>query len=323
MEPPPPEFFINPPTRALDWLMQIADALMPIANAPLDDPDRFIQRPIPPSLKDTQAFPQWRKAFKDLANNGPGFTIPLENLNVWLTTVQSHASLRSQKKWETMQYQWEMYVHTMEPGISSKHIWHSDVILKYGQKFLPVLVSFLSFFFFDYCVTTLQDHIAHGSKGKKSIRASTLQEYMMFYSWCSTRNSRDLETTNVNGIYLLTKKGMLNMLNDQLHHCKSFSPFLSLHSCNLSIVICTSNLNHHQDERVYFGQYKIKLMIKVGLQKSASSRHMMTIWSFCILLRCFYTILQPGSLGFSFNEHLRDGQVCHYTQSSCLSTPPP
>jgi hypothetical protein len=94
--------FINPPARALDQLIQIADALLPIANAPPDDPDRFIQRPLPPSLKDSMAFPQWKKAFEDLTNNGPAFTLLLENVEVWLTTIQSHTSPSSQKKHQAM-----------------------------------------------------------------------------------------------------------------------------------------------------------------------------------------------------------------------------
>ncbi|KIJ95156.1 hypothetical protein K443DRAFT_11605 [Laccaria amethystina LaAM-08-1] len=282
MEPPP---FINPPARALDRLIQIADAPLPIANALPDDPNRFIQRPLPPSLKDSTAFPQWKKAFEDLANDGPAFTVLLENVEVWLTTVQSHASPSSQKKRRAMEYRWEMYVNTMEPGISGERIWHSDVILKYGQKFLP-------------------NHIAHGSKGRKSIKASTLQEYMMLFSWCIARNSRDPETAVVNGISLLTKKGMLNMLNDQLHH-----------------LIRTSNLDRHQDEKVYFGRYEIKLMIEVGLRKSATSGRMIAIRSFCILLTCFYTSVRPGSLGFTFNEYLRDGKfpILDDIQVFCIS----
>ena len=86
----------------------------------------------------------------------------------------NHIHPTSLKKHQAMEYQWDMYVHTMEPGISGECIWHSDIILKHGQNFLPVLMSFSSSFFFEYCVTTLQNHIAHGSKGQKSIKASTL-----------------------------------------------------------------------------------------------------------------------------------------------------
>lgn len=164
MEPPPPGFFINPPARALDRLIQIADAPLPTANAPPNDPDRLIQRPNPPSLKDSTAFPQWKKSFQDLANDGPGFTLLLENLDEWLTTVQAHASPSSRKKRQAMEYRWEIYVGIMEQGISGERTWHSDVILKYGPKFLPVL-----------------NHLARGTKGRKSIKASTLQEYMMLF----------------------------------------------------------------------------------------------------------------------------------------------
>lgn len=274
MEPPPPGFFINPPARALDRLIQIADAPLPTANAPPNDPDRLIQRPNPPSLKDSTAFPQWKKSFQDLANDGPGFTLLLENLDEWLTTVQAHASPSSRKKRQAMEYRWEIYVGIMEQGISGERTWHSDVILKYGPKFLPVL-----------------NHLARGTKGRKSIKASTLQEYMMLFSWCIARNSRDPETSCVDGIQLLTKKGMLSMLNDQLYH-----------------LIRTSNLDRHQDEKVYFGRYEIKLMIEVALRKSATSGRMIAIRSICILLTCFYTSLRPGSLGFSFDEYLRDGK---------------
>jgi hypothetical protein len=96
---------------------------------------------------------------------------------------------------------------------------------------------------------------------------------MMLFSWCITRNSRDPETAVFNGISLLMKKGMLNMLNDQLHHWKSFLQFFCFHNCSLSSVILTSNLDHHQDEKVYFGQYEIKLMIEVGLRKSVTLSH--------------------------------------------------
>ena len=144
----------------------------------------------------------------------------------------------------------------------------------------------------------------------------------MLFSWYIARNSRCPGTTNVNDIHFLMKKEcstcwMISLIIT--------SPSHNLFLCNFNLpsVIFTSNLGHHQDEKVYFGWYKIKLVLEVGLQKSAMSGCIITIQSFCILLACFYTSLQLGLLGFAFIEYLRDEQVYHYAHSICLSNPPP
>lgn len=152
MDPPPIEFFNNPPARAVNRLLNIADAPAPTVNIPADDPDRFIRRAAS-SVKDSTAYPKWKKAFEDLANDGPAFAVLLEDLDKWLTTVQDHSSPSSQKKRAAMEYKWSTFIRTIEPGIDDEHIWHSDVILKHCDKFPYILVS-LSFLFFCFFFDT-------------------------------------------------------------------------------------------------------------------------------------------------------------------------
>ena len=148
---PQAQAFNNPRGQAINRLIHLGDAPPPVANAPVNDPDRFIRRAFPSSHKDNTAYPHWKKAFEDLANDGPAFAVLLDDLDHWLTTVQSHSSPSSQKKRDAMEFKWWKFVTTLEPGINEERVWHSDVILKHSDKFLYVLVSFfylsLSFLF--------------------------------------------------------------------------------------------------------------------------------------------------------------------------------
>lgn len=70
----------------------------------------------------------------------------------------------------------------------------------------------------------------------------------MLFSWYIARNSRCPGTTNVNDIHFLMKKEcstcwMISLIITSLSHN------LFLCNFNLSSVIFTSNLNHHQDEK--------------------------------------------------------------------------
>ena len=112
-------------------------------------------------------------------------------------------------------------------------IWHSDVILKHGDQFLYVLVSFFFFFFskplLHFFSNLVKNHLSWGTKGRKNIKATTLQEYMMLFTWCITWNLRGPNSLLTNGTFLLSKKGVLKMLNDQLYHSMSatFTSFFS------------------------------------------------------------------------------------------------
>lgn len=131
----------------------------------------------------------------------------------------------------------------------------------------------------------------------------------MLFTWSIARNSRDPVTLATNGTFLLSKKGVLGMLNNHLHHSKSRT-FLFPSSSNLFFaVINTYKLDRHRDEKIYFGRSEIKLMIETGLRNSARFGRGAAIRSFCILLTCFYTSIRPGSMGWTYPEYLHQGLV--------------
>ncbi|KAJ7928995.1 hypothetical protein B0H13DRAFT_2310863 [Mycena leptocephala] len=210
----------------------------------------------------------------------------MDEAEEWARDVGSQESPLTQSRRIKILSDWESIMTLADPSLSREHHWDRNVVQKYADRFLYVMVK-----------TT--DPRAN----KKALKSRTVSGWLGLFLHSIVSYTRDPSTHVKCGLTLLINDGLYQKLKDQLLQ-----------------LVKDFKLDRHLTPKIYFGRAELAIIFDTMLRSSVDHGRQVTIQNMIRFLFTFFFTLRGSSMGPSHRmwRDLNYVLLCGHIRIFCL-----